>query len=206
MMVMGTKSVISCQLLVVSYQLFSYSVTQLFTPLLRSCALTCLTVFLCAFANAQNSVSYTYDASGNRISRTINMKMFAPPPQDSTEKAADDPEDSVAIVQGMEDETPQEIYNNEKTQEVYTDALAQTLITIYPNPTRGLLTVKISELPKHAASSLTLFDMQGRVITQQQSLADENKLDISAQPVGTYIMRIAIGGEVVSWKIIKSEL
>jgi hypothetical protein len=91
-------------------------------------------------------------------------------------------------------------------QEIYTDALAQTLITIYPNPTRGLLTVNIYELPQHAASSLTLFDMQGRVIIQQQSLVDENKLDISAQPAGTYIMRIEIGGEVVSWKIIKSEL
>jgi YD repeat-containing protein len=193
-MVMETKSVISC---------------QLFTPLLRSYALTCLTVFLSVFATAQTSVSYTYDAAGNRISRTIIMKALTPPPQDSTENATDDPEDTVTIAQGIEneDETPQESYNgDEMPKEIYTDVLAETQIIIYPNPTRGLLTVKISELPQHAASSLTLFDIQGRVITQKQSLADENKLDISTQPAGTYIMRIAIGEEVVSWKIIKSEL
>ena len=160
---------------------------------------------------AYGSVTYGYDDSGNRISRTINMSApaYIPPPQDSTENVVDDEEDLVTFGQDMEneEETPQEITNGAapKTppQEVYTDALSETLITIYPNPTRGLLTVKISNMPQHAASSLTLFDMQGRVITQQPSLAEENKLDISAQPPGTYIMRIAVGDEDVSWKIVK---
>jgi len=135
-----------------------------------------------------------------------------PPPQDSTENVIEDEEDIVAFGQDMEneEEIPQKISESvsPKTQEaspqeVYTDALSETLITIYPNPTRGLLTVKIANMPQHSASSLTLFDMQGKVITQQQSLAEENKLDISAQPVGTYIMRIAVGDEDVSWKIVK---
>jgi len=122
--------------------------------------------------------------------------MLPPPPQDSTETAIEEMEDIVAGVQN-----PETV--EEKSQEVYTDALSETLITIYPNPTAGLLTVKISELPQHSVSSLTLFDMHGRVITQQQSLADENRLDISAQPSGTYIMQIAVGTEVTSWKIVK---
>ena len=162
-------------------------------------------------ASAQ-TVSYGYDDSGNRISRTITMPSYTPPPQDSTENVVDDEEEMVTFGQDMEneEEMPQEISEgvSPKTQEaspqeVYTDALSETLITIYPNPTRGLLTVKISNMPQHSASSLTLFDMQGRVITQQPSLAEENKLDISAQPPGTYIMRIAVGEEEVSWKIVK---
>jgi len=162
-------------------------------------------------ATAQ-TVSYGYDASGNRISRTIYIPEYTPPPQDSTENVVDDEEDIVAFGQDMEneDETPQEISEetSPKTQEaspqkIYTDALSETLITIYPNPTRGLLTVKMSNMPPHSASSLTLFDMQGRVIMQQQSLTEENKLNISAQPPGTYIMRIAVGDENVSWKIVK---
>jgi len=140
------------------------------------------------------------------------MSAYTPPPQDSTENVIDDEEDIVAFGQDVEDEDEmsQEIYGetSPKTpemlpQEVYTDALSETLITIYSNPTRGLLTVKISNMPQHSASSLTLFDMQGKVITQQQSLAEENKLDISAQSPGTYIMRIAVGDEDVSWKIVK---
>jgi len=120
----------------------------------------------------------------------------SPPPQDSIETFIEGSENPIASVQD-----PETV--EEKSQEVYTDVLAETLITIYPNPTAGLLTVKISELPQHSVSSLTLFDMHGRVITQQQSLADENRLDISAQPVGTYIMQVAVGTEVTSWKIVK---
>ena len=192
--------------------------------LLRSCALTCLTVLLGFSATAQGYVSYEYDDSGNRLSRTIYMPSYMPPPQDSTEFVVEEEEGMVAFGQDMEneDEMPQEIYGEtsqeisggtslktqeEAPQKIYTDALSETLIAIYPNPTRGLLTVKITNMPQHATSSLTLFDIQGRVITQQQMLSEENKLDISAQPVGTYVMRIAVGDETVSWKIVKmSEL
>ena len=156
-------------------------------------------IFCCTsiFAGAQN-VTYLYDDSGNRTYRTINMPVMSPPPQDSTETVIETPEeDIVASIQNTENKD-----ENEKSQEIYTDALSETLITIYPNPTKGLLAVKISNLPQHSISSLTLFDMHGRVITQQP-LLDENKLDISAQPAGAYIMQITVGDEVTSWKIVK---
>jgi len=178
-------------------QLFSYSVIQ-------NCILTilCLSV---SFASAQ-TVSYTYDASGNRTHRTINWPALTPPPQDSTENAVDEVEDPFAYAEDVEneDENLQETNNNKKTQqEIYTDALAETFITIYPNPTTGLLTVKFTNKPQDAVSNLTLFDTQGRVVTQQQSLSDENKLNIGSQPAGTYIMQIAVGEEVTNWKIVK---
>jgi hypothetical protein len=125
------------------------------------------------------------------------MPAMAPPPQDSTENPVDDPEEDI-VASGQITENGQET-----PQEIYTDVLSETQITIYPNPTRGLLTVKFFNLPQHSVSSLTLFDMQGKVITQQQSLSDENRLDISAQPVGMYIMQIAVEGEMTSWKIVK---
>jgi len=158
----------------------------------------CITGF---FAGAQTKWSYEYDNAGNRLSRTIDMTSppptSPPPPQDSIETIIEDLENPIAAIQDTEN-------GGEKSQEIYTDTLSETLITIYPNPTMGLLTVKFSDLSQHAVSSLTLFDMHGRVITQQQSLSEENKLDISAQPTGTYIMQIAVGSEITSWKIIKN--
>jgi len=179
------------------------SVIQLFT--IHNCLkLLCLTV-LClsvSFSSAQTYITYEYDNAGNRTSRTIFMKApeLTPPPQDSTETVIDDVEDPVAIVQDTENENTTE---PQLLQEIYTDALFETFITIYPNPTRGLLTVKFSDLPQDAVSSITLFDMQGRIVKQQQSLSDENRLDISAQPTGTYIMQITVGEEVTNWKIVK---
>jgi hypothetical protein len=181
-------------------QLFNYSVTPLFSySVLRFCVFTCLTVFLGVFVNAQTSVKYGYDAAGNRTNRTIIMQAPPAPPQDSTEIIIEDEGDVFVSVPDIEN-------GEESPQEIYTDVLSEALITIYPNPTRGLLTVKMSNMPRHVASSLALFDIQGRIVTQQQSLSDENKLDISAQPVGTYVMRIVVGNEAVGWKIVKSEL
>ncbi|MCL2511710.1 MAG: T9SS type A sorting domain-containing protein [Bacteroidales bacterium] len=158
-------------------------------------------VVLCLFVfnNANAQVMYGYDDSGNRISRIILRPILTPPPQDSTEYPIEEQENPVAFVQDTEN-------GDEKSQEVYTDALSKTPITIYPNPTSGLLTIKISEVPQHSVSNLTLFDMHGRIIIQEQPLSNENNLDIGAQPSGMYIMQITVGEEVTSWKIIKSEL
>jgi len=158
-------------------------------------------VFLCLSginnAGAQG-VSFGYDTSGNRINRTIVMKApeFTPPPQDSTEFA----------VEGQDEQTASsKDWSNaeEMPQEIYTDILMETHIAIYPNPTRGILTVKMSNLPQDAVSSMTLYDVRGRAVSKKQSLPDENILDISALPVGTYMMRIDVGKKFTSWKIVK---
>jgi hypothetical protein len=128
------------------------------------------------------------------------MPMLTPPPQDSTENIVEEEE----YVAGVEQDAVENTESGEEMPlKVYTDTVADAQIAIYPNPTRGLLTVKISALPEHSASSLTLFDMHGRVITQKQQLSDENKLDISTQPAGTYIMQIAVENEMTSWKIVR---
>jgi len=143
------------------------------------------------------TVSYGYDASGNRISRTIIMTMQAtPPPQDTTETVVEEEAVTTSI------QNPEEVEKS-LPAEVYTDLLAQTPIAIYPNPTKGLLTVKIAELPQQSVSSLTLFDMLGKIITQQLSLTNENSIDISAQPPGTYIMQIVIDSHTTNWTIVK---
>jgi hypothetical protein len=153
--------------------------------------------FCCAgfFANAQ-TVSYTYDASGNRTHRTIIMPLLTPPPQDSTENAIEDPEFPVASVQNEITENSEETH-----QEIYTDILAGTQIAIYPNPTRGQLVVTSNGLQ---VTGVEIFDVMGKLQKAEGAKAEGKfVMDISALPAGTYMMRIMIDNEAVSWKIIK---
>jgi len=106
-------------------------------------------------------------------------------------------------------ELPETVQNDnnmdeDATLQLYTDIISETVINIYPNPTKGKLAVKISGLPEHSFSSLTLLNIQGTVIMQQQPLTDYNELDISAQPDGMYIMQITIDAKSTTWRIIKN--
>ncbi len=137
-------------------------------------------------ANAQ-SVKYTYDAAGNRETRsklTVQSMNRAAvtngetQPADTTEKA------------------------DEPTQ--LEEMLGETKITIYPNPTKGMLRVDIAanKIPKDAR--IYLFNVSGTLVRQLTGVSATNNIDISAQPAGTYIMRIMLDKENVSvWKIIK---
>jgi hypothetical protein len=86
---------------------------------------------------------------------------------------------------------------------VYTDIISETVINIYPNPTKGHLAIKVSNLPQNSVSGLILSDVNGRIIEQKQSLSEHNELDISEQPSGVYIMNIVIDSKSVVWRIIK---
>ncbi len=157
-----------------------------------------LLIFLGIFpAGAQNTVQYGYDASGNRISRTIVMKQMAPAPQDSSENAIKEQE-AMANVPGQFDDN-----QNAAFQEIYADMLSEAAITIYPNPTKGQLSVRITNLPQNTTSALELFDIRGRSLVRKEAVSEYNELDISHQPVGTYLMQITIGSSVTTWKIIR---
>lgn len=130
------------------------------------------------------SVKYTYDDAGNRKSRAkvINMPSMV---KSSTGETGTE-EDAEA-------EAPK-----------FEDILTGMKITIYPNPTRGMLQVDITggEIPKDA--KIYIYNISGNLIRQVNSISGSNTVDISAQPAGTYVMRIMLDKENVSvWKVIK---
>ena len=147
---------------------------------------TALLIFLstvCLQAlHSQDTVSYGYDFAGNRVSRTINFNSL---------KSAAAPEDEPAPA-------------------VYSEMLSDIELRIYPNPTDGLLKVEIRNLPEGQTADILLYDLSGRLITSRKGVIDFADIDISAQPSGTYLLRI-IAGETTfggsqyrtEWKIIK---
>jgi hypothetical protein len=128
---------------------------------------------LCKIALAQDKVSYSYDAAGNRISRIIVMG----------ELRADEPE-------VQEEET------------AYSEMLSELLIKIYPNPTRGLIRIEIQNLPVGETANITLYELSGKLITMKQT-SESTEIDITGQPAGIYLMKIIAGEKQTEWKIIK---
>lgn len=62
---------------------------------------------------------------------------------------------------------------------------------IYPNPTDGVITLEMDETNVRADQFLlSVFDVQGRTILQQNITRSSNKVDISHSNSGLYIFRI----------------
>ncbi|MDR1881935.1 MAG: T9SS type A sorting domain-containing protein, partial [Prevotella sp.] len=130
-------------------------------------------LFFCD-ANAQDKVSYGYDAAGNRISRTI---VIAP---------------SLRASEAEEEEAT-----------VYSEVVAELLIKVYPNPTQGLLHIEIENLPPDVTASIALYQLSGKLVTLKQDVTYSTEIDITGQAPGIYVLRIVAGEAQTEWKIIK---
>jgi len=126
-----------------------------------------------------NTVNYGYDAAGNRTFRTITLQPKpAPAPKDKEEE-----------------QQPSEV--------VYSEALSDIELKIYPNPTDGLLKVEIHNLPEGQTVDIMLYNLSGKLIKSFKGLNKFATIDLSAQPQGTYLMKIRAGEYQTEWKIIK---
>jgi len=131
-------------------------------------------IVLSNFLFAQTKICYSYDNAGNRTNRIICLKSIA---------------------------TQADSVNIPKTP--ITENQGEMEITLYPNPTKGQLTVKITNMPDNTTGEITLHDLTGRLMIRQNSIQELTLLDISSQPIGIYVLRIRAGDKVSEWKVIK---
>jgi len=122
---------------------------------------------------AQN-VTYAYDNAGNRTARTITMN-----------------------------QAPQQPDEPERVVTALSDLIAEKAILIYPNPTKGILSVEIKDYADKLNAEFRLMDMSGRTIINRKSHSGYETFDLSRQTSGIYLLQIRIEGESVVWKIIK---
>ncbi len=94
--------------------------------------------------------------------------------------------------------------------QTFEDVIDKTDITIYPNPTKGQMVVKVEKLPSAARpaegvkSGIQLFDLQGRLVFETFKLSTYTNVDITHAGAGTYVMRISVGGKTTEWKVVKN--
>lgn len=119
-------------------------------------------------------IKYTYDNAGNRLTRQKEI---------------------VVQTRGA--------LSDEEEPSVYEEELSETKVTIYPNPTRGMLKVDISGVEKFENARISLYDLTGKLLQQWAGISQSNEIDLSERTSGMYIMQVAYNGKISSWKIIK---
>lgn len=124
--------------------------------------------------SAQNyKVEYTYDQAGNRKSRMI-IPFNSVSGKNSPEKKT----------------TPLEQEFDNKT------------ISIYPNPTQGLLNINISDQDEQIRYNMTIYTLTGKKIIDTET--DGNiSIDLSDYDTGIYILVLKTTESEIQFKIIK---
>ncbi|MDP2339060.1 MAG: T9SS type A sorting domain-containing protein [Bacteroidota bacterium] len=124
---------------------------------------------------AQTTYYFEYDASGNRLTRSILQLKSA----------------------GIENKDT--LANQLKTFE---DMIGNRPVKIYPNPTKGLLKVEIP-FTEESSATISVLTMQGALAKKLKVSGTFTEIDMRSQPPGIYLMIISIGELSSEWKIIK---
>lgn len=91
------------------------------------------------------------------------------------------------------------LQNTEPLKEI----IGKREMKIYPNPTKGMLQIEIPDYENLKNGVITVYNVQGKLITQKKIDSFKNTIDLSSVSNGLYIMQINAGKEISSWKIIK---
>jgi hypothetical protein len=135
---------------------------------------------LLSVALSAQTITYGYDAAGNRVSRVIYFYETSeeiPPPEEEAEE--------------------------QEQEAIYEEMLSEMTVKIAPNPTEGLLRVTLENMPKKTLGQIFLYNFNGKLITAQKNVRTSAELNITNQPAGIYVLRIVAGEQQTKWKIIK---
>ena len=121
-------------------------------------------------------VTYAYDNSGNRTSRTLTVS------------------------KGLSNEIDSSKINTEKI----TEQVGEQSIAVYPNPVKEDVTVEIAGYEETLDGLITLIDQGGRLIINQPQISTRNTINLSRYSKGVYFMIIKIGTKQTKYTIIRN--
>lgn len=124
---------------------------------------------------ADEKITYSYDAAGNRILRKYEVVLSNPNP----------------------------VKKYEEEPAPVSEEMGERKITVYPNPTKGALAVEVIGGDEKDEMRITLYSVQGTVLQNRIIAMGTTPVDMSAYASGNYILRIQAGKETLEFKIIK---
>jgi hypothetical protein len=145
-------------------------------------ALTMILV-LQLFSQTVSHISFTYDDAGNRLTRQVIYLKTS------------EVEDVAA--------TYQTAFGQLMDSVEYKGTLGSLEISIFPNPTKGSLTIAMAGAQETGPATLVLFSLKGEVILQQEIRLPSTTLDLSGHPPGTYLLQITTAAGRETWKVVK---
>lgn len=141
---------------------------------------------LLLFANvaiSQNTlpIAYEYDAAGNRTVRKVIVLDKADTSNANLAK------DSKGGIDDL----------------FYSDIQQGVQMKIYPNPTKGRVTIEIQNAKEESNGVIIVYDSHGKRLISQSFFGISGVIDLTGFAKGYYIMELQYDGERASWKIIK---
>ncbi|WP_373850726.1 T9SS type A sorting domain-containing protein [Bacteroides heparinolyticus] len=130
-------------------------------------------------AQQRGTVTFGYDADGNRISRNITFKK--------------DSENGRSLSDSLAAEQP-----------TASDSFdGRMRVTLYPNPTYGQFSVSVEDAGTDSPLRAVLSTATGTVITDRTISEGRTEFDLGGQAAGTYVLRLTAGKETHVWKVIR---
>ena len=139
--------------------------------------LVVMTVVPC-LAQERSTVSFGYDANGNRTMRSLQFKKT-----EENGKSVEDESEFLAEAKDVFD-----------TMEV----------GLFPNPTSGRFTVSVNRDESATPLHIILSTQTGVVILDRTFNSEMEDIDLSGQPSGIYILRLSTSNESHVWKVVKN--
>ena len=127
------------------------------------------------------TVSFGYDACGNRTSRTILFSKGEP----------DVPSRGGTLIEDAE-----------QWQVSVSDSFGDAETSLFPNPTEGGFILLIAGEIPHGAKAV-LCTMDGKVVEERAVSNATEEFDLGGKPAGMYLLRLSSKGETRVWKVIK---
>lgn len=131
-------------------------------------------------------IKYYYDENGNRTLR--NTVSLMSQPVDSIQQ------DSINI---LDEKDYLLLESNHK------EDLGEQSISIYPNPTGGAFAVRVTNMPAALERKMFLYSIGGNEIYRSEDFDELMVIDLSGNESGTYILKILLGDNRSTWKIMK---
>jgi hypothetical protein len=133
-----------------------------------------LLLFLSLGVQAAGTISYTYDAAGNRTSRTYKVSA------------------AVQMKKPFEEPVP-----------IEEEKVGERTIRVYPNPTKGALGVEILGGDDKEKIRIQLYNIKGTQIQNLPVYSGINTINMFDCAAGTYVLRLVSEKETIEYKIIK---
>jgi len=79
----------------------------------------------------------------------------------------------------------------------------KSLISVFPNPATSTIFIDLTQTEQSLEKEITISDLLGNQILSTFVQAESKRINISEYPVGVYLLKIRIGEELATYKVVK---